>query len=1061
MSIFSTAVEKPISTLMVFVAVMVIGIYSFITLPIDQYPKMDPPYITVMATYPGANATDIEQNVTKQLEDQLNSVDDLKEMTSTSYENLSVVTLEFEWGINLDNASNDVRDAVDKAMNNLPDDIDRPTIMRISTSMMPTLVYAVTADQSYSGLYKILDDKVIMNLNRVDGVASAYVSGIAERVVYVDLDPNMLDAYNLTLAQIGGAITAENLDISAGSVKVGMEDYSLRVEGEFEESDDIKDISIALGDDKTIRLSDIATVRDTLKDITMETQVNRKNGCVLLVTKQSDANAVAVASEARAEIERAQKELPADIEFQLISDNSDFIIKAIDNLKETLFYALLFVVIVVFFFLGRWRSTFVIALTIPISLVVAFIYLAVTDGSLNTITLMSLSIAIGMVVDDAIVVLENVTKHVDRGSRPKEAAKYGTNEVWTSVIVTTLVTIAVFFPLTMIPGIMGIFFKPLGWIICICVSTSTLTAISLTPMLCSKFLKLRDKDEDKSYKGFSFYIWSQKWLGRLDAFYERLIRWVLGHKAITIGSMTCLFFASLLLTPFLHTEFFPQNDQSNFNIYAKMQQGQRVEVTKRIAMQVDSVIRARVPEVTIISTSYGSEEEASFASMMSTTGNNIFNMRLRTVDLKDRDRSVFVMGDDVRQILNEFPEILDYEVSFGNNGTTGNTVDIEIFGHDFSGTSSFAQRLKSEFKSIPGAEDILVSRGDDKTELQLHLDREKLARHGLTTSGVGSLLRYYVYGYRQSKFKEDGDEYDVIVRLEEKYRSKIADIENMLITDGFGQKVRLSELGELVEGYNPPSIERKSKQRMLTVSITPASGYAMGDIAAAAQAVIDKMDVPAEFSVYIGGSYEDQQESFGALGLLIVLSLLLVYLVMAAEFESFVMPGIIMISIPFAFTGTILALLICNVNLSIVAALGAMMLIGIVTKNGIVLIDYINLMRERGVRLYDAIALSCRSRLRPVLMTSLTTMLGMLPMALSTSEGSETWQPMGVAVIGGMVFSTIMTMLIVPAVYAVTDKSGSRDKKKAERKEYRFMSDFNAETDLPASTKAKQLTVNN
>lgn len=1055
MSIFSTAVEKPISTLMVFVAVMVIGIYSFITLPIDQYPKMDPPYITVMATYPGANATDIEQNVTKQLEDQLNSVDDLKEMTSTSYENLSVVTLEFEWGINLDNASNDVRDAVDKAMNNLPDGIDRPTIMRISTSMMPTLVYAVTADQSYSGLYKILDDKVIMNLNRVDGVASAYVSGIAERVVYVDLDPNMLDAYNLTLAQIGGAITAENLDISAGSVKVGMEDYSLRVEGEFEESDEIKDISIALGGDKTVRLADIATVRDTLKDITMETQVNRKNGCVLLVTKQSDANAVAVASEARAEIERAKKELPADIKFQLISDNSDFIIKAIDNLKETLFYALLFVVIVVFFFLGRWRSTFVIALTIPISLVVAFIYLAVTDGSLNTITLMSLSIAIGMVVDDAIVVLENVTKHVDRGSRPKEAAKYGTNEVWTSVIVTTLVTIAVFFPLTMIPGIMGIFFKPLGWIICICVSTSTLTAISLTPMLCSKFLKLRDKDEDKSYKGFSFYIWSQKWLERLDAFYERLIRWVLGHKAITIGSMTSLFFASVLLTPFLHTEFFPQNDQSNFNVYAKMQQGQRVEVTKRIAMQVDSVIRARVPEVTIISTSYGSEEEASFASMMSTTGNNIFNMRLRTVDLKDRDRSVFVMGDDVRQILNEFPEILDYEVSFGNSGTTGNTVDVEIFGHDFSGTSSFAQRLKSEFKSIPGAEDILVSRGDDKTELQLHLDREKLARHGLTTSGVGALLRYYVYGYRQSKFKEDGDEYDVIVRLEEKYRSKIADIENMLITDGFGQKVRLSELGELVEGYNPPSIERKSKQRMLKVSITPASGYAMGDIAAAAQAVIDKMDVPAEFSVYIGGSYEDQQESFGALGLLIVLSLLLVYLVMAAEFESFVMPGIIMISIPFAFTGTILALLICNVNLSIVAALGAMMLIGIVTKNGIVLIDYINLMRERGVRLYDAIALSCRSRLRPVLMTSLTTMLGMLPMALSTSEGSETWQPMGVAVIGGMVFSTIMTMLIVPAVYAVTDKSGSRDKKKAERKEYRFMSDFNAETDLPESTRAR------
>ena len=1055
MSIFSTAVEKPISTLMVFIGILVIGVFCYIQLPIDQYPKMDPPYITVMATYPGANATDIEQNVTKPLEDRLNSVDDLKEMSSVSYDNLGAVTLEFEWGTNLDNAANDVRDAVETAMNYLPDDIDRPTIMRMSTSMMPTLVYAVTAEQSYSGLYKILDDKVVMRLNRVDGVASAYASGIAERVVYVDLDPNKLDAYNLTLSQIGNTILAENKDVSGGNIKVGIEDYSLRVEGEFEESDEIKNISLAVGG-RTIKLSDVATVRDTLQDITMETQVNRKNGCILLVTKQSDANAVAVAEEAKAELELAKKELPADIQFNLVSDGSDFIIKAINNLKETLGYALLFVVVVVFFFLGRWRSTFVVALTIPISLIVAFIYLAVSDGSLNTITLMSLSIAIGMVVDDAIVVLENVTKHVDRGSRPKEAAKYGTNEVWTSVIVTTLVTIAVFFPLTMIPGIMGIFFKPLGWIICICVSTSTLTAISLTPMLCSQFLKLRDKEEDANYKGFSFYKMSQRWLDKLDRGYERLIRWVLNHKTVTICSMMGLFFLSLLLTPYLHTEFFPQNDQSNFSVYAKMQEGQRVEVTREIGMKVDSVMRARIPEITIITNSYGSEEEASFASMMNTTGNNIFNMRVRVCDLKDRDRSVFAMGDDVRRILNEFPEIIDYEVSFGMSGATGNTVDVEIFGHDFQGTSRFAAELRDVLKTIPGAEDILISRGDDKTELQLKLDREKLARHGLTTSQVGGLVRSYVYGNRNAKFKEEGDEYDIIVRLEEKYRSHITDVQNMLITDGYGQKVRLCELGTLVEGYNPPSIERKSKQRMLKVSVTPADGYAMGDIATAIQEKIDQMDVPSEFSIYIGGTYEDQQESFGGLFLLVILSLLLVYLVMAAEFESFVSPGIIMLAIPFAFTGVLLALIICQVNLSIVAALGAMMLIGIVTKNGIVLIDYINLMRERGYKLNEAIALSCRSRLRPVLMTSFTTMLGMLPMALSTSEGSETWQPMGVSVIGGMVFSTLITMLIVPAVYAAVNKSGNRDKKKLEQQQYHFMTDFDPERDLPACKQQPQ-----
>ncbi len=1051
MSIYETAVEKPISTLMVFLAIIVIGIYSYVTLPVDQYPKMDPPYITVMATYAGATASDVEENITKPLEDQLNSVDDLKEMTSSSYENLSVVTLEFEWGIDLDNASNDVRDAVDKAMNNMPDGIDRPTIMRISTSMMPVLVYAVTAEQSFGGLYKILDDKVVMQLNRVDGVASAYVSGMAERVVYVDLDPNKLDAYGLTIEGIGSVILAENKDLSAGNIKIGRDDYVLRVEGEFEESDEIKDLVLSVGDGKTVRLRDIATVRDTLRDITLEQLVNRKSGALLLVTKQSDANAVAVCEDAKAAIEDAKKTLPADIQFQMINDSSDFIIKAINNLQSTLLYALISVVIVVFVFLGRWRSTFVIGMTIPISLIVAFIYLAATDGSINTITLMSLSIAIGMVVDDAIVVLENVTKHVDRGSRPREAAKYGTNEVWTSVIVTTLVTIAVFFPLTLVSGIMGIFFKPLGWIICICVSTSTCTAISFTPMLASKFLRLRDKKEDEEYKGFSFYKWSSNMLTKLDNAYERLIRWVLGHRAITIISMFALFFASLFLSRYVSTDFFPENDQSTFTVYAKMQQGQRVEVTREIALRVDSAIRSVVPELKILTVSYGSEEEASFASMMSSTGSNVMNFRARVVDLKDRDRSTKQIADDVRAELRKFPEILEYTVTTSSSSSTSNTVELEVFGHSFSETSQVAADLTKRVKLIPGAEDVTISRDDDKTEIQVVFDREKLARHGLSTTTVGGYLRNMIYGYRNTDFKEDGEEYDIIVRYEESFRSSLVDVENFIITDGYGQKIRLKEIATVREGYSPPTIERKSKQRMLTVSITPGEGAAMGDIANAAQDVIDQMELPQGISIYIGGGVEDQQESFQGLILLMLLALMLVYIVMAAEFESFSLPFIIMLSIPFAFTGVILALLLTNTTLSIIAALGAVMLIGIVTKNGIVLIDFINLMRERGTRLNEAVALACRSRLRPVLMTSLTTILGMVPMALSVGEGSETWKPMGVSVIGGMVFSTIVTLIIVPAVYSAMDKSGSRDKTGAEKKMYRYMDGY--EEDLPERLK--------
>lgn len=1049
MSIYNTAVNKPISTLMVFVAIMVLGIASYIQLPVDQYPKMDPPYLTVMATYPGANASDIEENVTKILEDQLNSVDNLKEMTSTSYDNLGVIALEFEWEANLDEASNDVRDAVDKAMQNLPDDIDRPTIMRFNTSMMPILIYAVTAKESYPGIDKILDDKLITRLNRVDGVASVIVAGAPERVVYVDLDPNKLDAYNLTLEQIGSKILAENKDISSGNVKMGQMDYALRVEGEFEESEQIKNIVLGTQNDKTIYLHDVASVRDTIKDITLEQTINRGRGGVLLITKQTDANAVAVAKEAKKQLETAMKELPSDIQFQIISDNSDFIVKSINNLQETLMYALIFVVLVVFLFLGRWRATFIIALTIPISLIVAFIYLFATGESLNVISLSSLSIAIGMVVDDAIVVLENITKHIDRGSRPREAAKYGTNEVWLSVIVTTLVTVAVFFPLTLVTGMTGILFKQLGWIVCITVCTSTITAISLTPMLCSQLMRIQEKNTSGK---FSFYNFVSTQLDHLDSAYEKLIRWVLCHKTFVISSMFALFLGSCTLTQFIKTDFMPQNDQSTMSVYVKMQSGQRVEESKRVALQIDSVIRANIPEITIINLSYGSEEEASFASMMNSTGNNILNMRLRTVDIKDRDRSIFVIADQVRSILKSFPDILQYTVSTSSSGGSmgGNSVEIEIMGHDFNTTTQLAQKIAIEARSIPGAEDIKISRDDDKAELQIVLDQDKLARHGLTTSEVGSFVRNRIYGYRNSKFKENGEEYDIIVRLDEKYRSSITEIENILIIDGHGKKVRLKELGEIKEYFSPPNIERKSKQRILKVSITPAAGVALGDIALAAQQIIDNLeDVPQDVSLYIGGSYEDQQESFSSLIWLLLLSLMLVYIVMAAQFESFKMPFIIMLAIPFAFTGVILALLITNTTLSIVAALGAVMLVGIVTKNGIVLIDFINLMRERGVRLYDAIAQACRSRLRPVLMTSLTTILGMVPMAISIGEGSETWRPMGIAVIGGMVFSTIITMIIVPAVYAAMDKSGSRNKKKLLSKQFRFMSDFDPEKDLP------------
>lgn len=516
-------------------------------------------------------------------------------------------------------------------------------------------------------------------------------------------------------------------------------------------------------------------------------------------------------------------------------------------------------------------------------------------------------------------------------------------------------------------------------------------------------------------------------------------------------SMLAIFVLSFFLLRYVSTDFMPQNDEGSMNIYVKTQTGQRVEETKKVALRIDSTIRANYPEVRMINLSYGSEDEdAGFSSLFNKTGSNMLNIRTRLVDLKDRKRSVFEIADDLRNRLKEIPDVLVYTVTTSSNSMSSNTVDIEIIGYDFEQTNKLAAAMAGKMRNIPGAEDINISRDDDKPELQLFLNQDKLSQHGLTTSQVASAMRNRVYGYKPSKYKEDGEEYDIIIRLEERFRNSLTEIENIQIVDSKGEKIRLKELGEIKEFWSPPKIERKSKQRMVKVSITPAEGTSLGDIAGAAQKIISETeDIPQEISMFIGGSYEDQQESFGSLMVLLGLSIMLVYIVMASQFESFKMPFIIMLSIPFAFTGVILALLLTNTTMSVVAALGAIMLVGIVTKNGIVLIDFINLMRERGIRLYDAIAQACRSRLRPVLMTALTTILGMLPLAISSGEGSETWRPMGIAVIGGLIFSTIITMIIVPVVYAAMDKSGSRDKKKAHSKQYKFMSDFDATKDLP------------
>jgi HAE1 family hydrophobic/amphiphilic exporter-1 len=1036
MSIYGNAVKKPITTTMVFIAVIIFGLYSLTRLPVDLYPEIEFPAVTVFTTYPGASASDIEINITEPIEDALNTIDDLKEVRSVSRDNLSIVTLEFEYETDLTEATNNVRDGLSLVSDALPDEAEDPTIFKFNSSMFPIMMFAVTADESYEGIEKMLEEKIVNPLNRINGIASISVIGAPIREVAVEFDPRRLEAYNLTIEQIGAILASENVNMPLGNIEMGELDYPFRVEGEFSGSEHISNVVLGNFNGQVIYLNDVATIRDSIREMSMDEKINGKDGVRIMVMKQSGANTVTVARDLNERMAELKGNLPHDVEIQTIFDSSEFIKGSISNLSQTLLFALIFVVLVVLFFLGRWRATFIVVLTIPISLIVAFIYLSITGNSINIISLSALSIAIGMVVDDAIVVLENITKHIERGSSPREAAIYATNEVWLAVVVTTLTVVAVFFPMTMISGMTGIMFRQLGWIVTITVTSSTLAAISLTPMLSSKMLRLRTRTKEPGRWSYDRTI--KVMLDKFDAWYERTLAWSLYHKKVILFAALGIFLLSGVMSKQLATEFMPQSDESRFSVSVELQSGTRVDKSIEIARKIDSVLNTKYPEIKIIATSAGADDQGGFMSMFQSTGSNIINYNIRLLDVEDRERDIWSIAEDIRQDLSKIPEITIYNVRMGNSGMAGNNVDVEIYGYDLQTTTRIARQVADSIRSIEDAREVSVSREDEKPELRMELDREKLAMNGLNTATVSQALYNRVEGMIATKYREKGEEYDVVLRFKEEFRNSISDIENIVVQNRLGNNVKIKELGVIKEYYSPPNIERKRRERVVTVSATPYE-TSLGELAESIKTKVANVDMPREVMVEIGGAYEDQQEGFMDIAMLLVLSLLLVYIVMASQFESLKMPLIIMFSIPFAFSGVIFALLITNTTLSVIAALGAVMLVGIVVKNAIVLVDYINLMRERGYELDEAITLSGKSRLRPVLMTAMTTILGMLPLALSTGEGSEIWSPMGISVIGGLVASTLITMVIVPVVYKLFAIRGERNKDQKIRAKYAFL----------------------
>lgn len=1014
MNIYKTSVNNPVTTIILFVAIMVFGGISLSRLGIDLFPDIESNAMMVMTTYPGASAEDIENNVTRPVENVLNGVDHLKDITSQSKENISIVALEFEYGYDLDILANDVRDKLDM-LSTLPDGVSQPIIFKFSSDMVPVLMVGVTAKESMSGLYKILDDQIVTPLARVDGVGTVSIAGIPQREIQVYCDPNKLEAYSLSIEQISSAIAAANRNTPAGSFDVGSNAYSLRVDHEFEDPSEMYNLVVGYRNGAPILLSDVATIQDTVQERIQEAFNNGGQGGMIIIQKKSGANSVEIAQKVQEYINEIKVNLPADVELFTIMDTSDNIISTVHSLRDTIATTFALVMLVVFLFLGRWRATIIVVLTIPISLLAAIIYILATGETLNIITMSSLSIAIGMVVDNAIVVLENITSHIDRGAKPKQAAIFATKEVGISVIGGTLTTIAVFLPLTMVTGMAGVLFNSMGWMVTITLTVSTIAAITFTPVLCSMMMKLNPKK-----------AWFQ---GKIDAvmerfnnFYGGILHWCVNHrKTIIIGALGMFVGIMALLGPALKSEFFPVQDSASISAEIQLPAGTRQDITRELALELsDRIQKTYANEILNIGVREGQADTDNTFASLSTNGTHVISMNMRFVKKTERDIALTEIGDGIRKILDEYSIIRKYTVTEGGGGGMAgkSSVDIEIYGYDFDTSDALAEQVAQMFRSMEGCSEVTISRDEYTPEYHVDFDLEKLARSGLDVTTASMYLRNRINGSVTSFYREDGDEYDIRVRYDRKFRESIEDIENITIYNQMGQGIKIRDIGVVKEASTPPTITRKNRERYVTVSGVVASGYALSDIVEEAKAGMANINMPSGFMWEIGGTYEDQQETFGDLALLMVLMVILVFVIMASQFESLTYPFVIMFSLPFAVVGVVIGLAVTGTPMNIMSLLGILMLIGIVVNNGIVLVDYTILCRERGMGILDAVVTAGKSRLRPILMTTLTTVLGMIPMAVGNGVGAEMWNSLGMSVAWGLSFSTLITLILIPTMFA-------------------------------------------
>ena len=1016
MSIARKNLEHPVLVLIVFALLAAVGLFTLKNVALGLFPDIDSPYVMVSATYANAGPESVEKTVTEILEGALISVNGLKNLYSTSTESGTSIQLEFNYGIDIESAVNDIRDKLGRVQRQLPDAVNSPTIFRFNGDSKPIMRIAVRGNRALSDIKEIAEDTISDIFEQADGVAEASVMGGKTKIVRIELDQNRLAAYGFTVSQVSSALAKQNLDLGGGKLNEGQKDYVVRTTGEFKSLEEINNTLIQTVNGYDVKLSDIGNAFWGFQDITRDVFINGEHGVYITITKQTDANSVTVSNNVHEKIEELKETLPSDIKLEIISDDTDAIRETINTLVDSAWQGLLLAVIVLFIFLQNVKSTIIIAISIPLSLLITLLSMSFAGITLNMMTLTGLILGVGMIVDASIVMIDNIYSYRSRGAKPKISAILGSQEMIVSVISGNLTTICVFVPFLLYMkdlGMMGQMFKGIIFTIVIALCSSLLVAIFLVPVLAGKFLPLTNRKEKpvKSRIMKGFYGLCTKVLDAITKVYSRILKKALEYRAVTIIIAVCLLVIAISLLPTLGMNMMPQGNDDSVTLSITLPIGTPLEDTRDVSLAMEQIVRKEIP---------------SFEKLITTVGGggrnaNTYKSSIQITLNKDSGSAVEVQNK-LRKYFTQFPGA-KFSFGAGTRGQMmGSDIDIALRSDDLDEALSVADKIVSVMEDISALGDITIDTEEGLPQVEIEIDRERAYSFGVDVSTVAKEINYAVNGVTSTTYRQAGKDYDVTVMYQPSDRENIIDLETMYVS-GTGGKVSLSNFATLKKGLGPVSIKRENQRRIvhITASILTSDNANLVEDAIK-EGIANTFIVPDNVSVSYEGSWQDTNEQMKLYSGILIMAILLVFGVMAATYESFKAPLINLATIPFLLIGVVFLYKIIGQPLSIMAMVGLIMLVGIVVNNGIILVDYTNLLRNRNIPMMEACFQAGVSRLRPVLMTTLTTILGMIPMCFASEGQSAMVQPIGIAVVGGLTSSTFVTLLVIPVLYSLVMK---------------------------------------